>query len=102
MNNINSQFQDIKALLAQLESDVASRTSRDGCDPGALAEVAFLAVRMYAEMHPRPPHVTQKQAAEMVHVSESTMSKMVRSGRIKINGFGQIAISEIDRLLAIV
>lgn len=28
-------------------------------------EIALKAVQLYAEMHPRPPHVTQAQAAEM-------------------------------------
>jgi hypothetical protein len=30
-------------------------------------EIAMAAERMYAEAHPRPPHVTQEQAAEMLH-----------------------------------
>lgn len=64
-----------------------------------LIEAAKVAVRHYAESHPRPSQVTQKQAAEMVHVSESTMSKMVRSGRIKLNKFGMIPVSEIDSAL---
>lgn len=31
-------------------------------------EIALKAVQLYAEMHPRPPHVTQAQAAEMLMV----------------------------------
>ncbi len=30
-------------------------------------ETAIKAVQLYAEMHPRPPHVNQQQAAEMLH-----------------------------------
>ena len=63
-------------------------------------EAATAAVRLYAETHPRPPHVTQKQAAMMLNISESTMSRMVKTGRIRINKFGMIPITEIDAALA--
>jgi hypothetical protein len=64
-----------------------------------LYEVALAAVRLYAETHPRPLHVTQRQAAEMLDKSEPTIGRMVRAGTIKLNGAGMIPISEIDRLL---
>lgn len=63
-------------------------------------ELAVQAVRIYAESHPRPSSVTQKQAGEMLGLSHVTVSRMVRDGRIKLNKIGQIPISEIDRLLA--
>lgn len=63
-------------------------------------EIAVQAVRLYAETHPRPSSVTQKQAGEMLGLSHVTISRMVRAGTIKLNGIGQIPISEIDRLLA--
>jgi DNA-binding transcriptional regulator LsrR (DeoR family) len=63
-------------------------------------EIAVQAVRLYAETHPRPSSVTQKQAGEMLGLSHVTVSRMVAAGRIKLNGIGQIPISEIDRLLA--
>ncbi|AOF81540.1 hypothetical protein BSY238_100 [Methyloversatilis sp. RAC08] len=63
--------------------------------------IAFRAVRLYAETHPRPSSVTQKQAGEMLRLSHVTVSRMVASGRIKLNGIGQIPIIEIDRLLAV-
>ena len=62
-------------------------------------EAAVAAVRLYAETHPRPPQVTQKQAADMLSFSQPTITKMVRSGMIKLNKLGQISISEIDRVL---
>lgn len=39
---------------------------------------AIKAVEIYAARHPRPPHVTQKQAAEMLNVSRPTLSRMVK------------------------
>lgn len=62
-------------------------------------ETAIKAVQLYAEMHPRPPHVNQQQAAEMLHLSHVTVRKMIRAGTIKTNEIGQIPISEIDRVL---
>ena len=55
---------------------------------------------MYAEEHPRPIMITQKQAAEMLNVSPTTINLRVKSGQIKLNGLGMIPISEIDRLIA--
>jgi len=63
-------------------------------------QLAAAAVRVYAETHPRPSQVTQKQAAEMVGVSEATICRMVRDGALKLNKFGRIPIVEIDRALA--
>ena len=63
-------------------------------------EIAVKAVQMYAETHPRPSQVTQDQAAEMVGVSPATISRMVKSGNIKLNKFGRIPVSEIDRAIA--
>lgn len=62
-------------------------------------EIAVKAVRLYAETHPRPPHVTQKQASEMLGLSAPTVSKMVRAGRLRLNGAGMIPIGQIDALL---
>lgn len=62
-------------------------------------DTAIKAVQLYAEMHPRPPHVNQQQAAEMLHLSHVTVRKMIRAGTIKTNEIGQIPIGEIDRVL---
>lgn len=62
--------------------------------------IAVQAVRIYAESHPRPPHVTQRQAAEMLGLSAPTVSKLVRSGKLRLNGAGLIPIAQIDALLA--
>lgn len=64
-------------------------------------EIALKAVQIYAETHPRPSQVTQDQAAEMVGVSPATISRMVRAGVIKLNKFGRIPVSEIDRAISV-
>lgn len=62
-------------------------------------EIAVKAIALYAETHPRPPHVTQKQAAEMIGKSEPTIRKLVRCGTLSLNKFGMIPIADIDRAL---
>ncbi len=64
-----------------------------------LQQVAVAAIRAYAETHPRPPHVTQAQAAAMLRVSRATVSRMVRAGTLKLNKVGMIPISQIDQVL---
>jgi hypothetical protein len=62
-------------------------------------EIAARAVQLYAERHPRPPHVTMVQAAEMLGLSRHTVSKMVRAGSFKLNKCGLIPIEQIDAAL---
>lgn len=62
-------------------------------------ELAIKAVEVFAAKHPRPSNVNQKQAAEMLGVSNATICKWVRSGRVRLNNAGMISITEIDRLL---
>lgn len=63
-------------------------------------EIAITAIRMFAEQHPRPAHVNQQQAAEMLNVSRHTVSRMLKAGTLRYNKVGMIPISEIDRALA--
>lgn len=63
-------------------------------------DTAIKAVQIYAEMHPRPSHVNQIQAAEMIGLSRETIRKMIRQGRIATNEAGMIPIVEVDRVLA--
>ena len=65
-----------------------------------IIEVAAKAVQIYAESHPRPLHVNQVQAAQMLNKSHVTVRKMIRAGVIRLNDCGDIPISEIDRVLA--
>lgn len=62
-------------------------------------QIAMRAVRMYAESHPRPCHVTQVQAAEMLDVSRSTISRLIKSGNLKLNRVGMIPVVQIDEIL---
>ena len=62
--------------------------------------IAELAVQRYAESHPRPPHVTQIQAAKMLNLSRLTISKLIKSGILKVNKCGLIPVSEIDKVIA--
>ncbi len=45
-------------------------------------QIAIQAVRLYAETHPRPSHVTQQQAAEMLGLSAPTVGRLVRAGTL--------------------
>ncbi|UEP21389.1 DNA-binding protein [Burkholderia ambifaria] len=62
-------------------------------------DIARRAVQLYAETHPRRPHVTQMQAAEMLGISRWTVSKMVKVGTFRLNRCGLIPIEQIDRAL---
>lgn len=65
-----------------------------------MLEIARLAVRLYAETHPRPTQVNQQQAAEMLGLSHVTVRKLIRSGAIKMNAAGLIPIEEVDQVRA--
>lgn len=62
-------------------------------------QLAAKAVQMALESHPRPLHVTQKQAAEMLGLSVPTVRKMVANGALKLNKCGLIPIHQIDLYL---
>ena len=62
--------------------------------------IATEAVRRFAETHPRPPHVSQAEAAIMLGISKGTLSKLVRVGTFKLNKIGKIPIQQIDESLA--
>lgn len=61
--------------------------------------IARRAVQLYAETHPRPPQVNQKQAAEMLGVSARTVHNMIKAGTLKLNRCGMIPIEQIDAVL---
>lgn len=62
-------------------------------------KMAARAVQLYAERHPRPVQVTIIQAAEMLGLSRHTVSKMVKTGQIKLNKCGLIQIEQVDAAL---
>jgi predicted DNA-binding protein (UPF0251 family) len=69
-----------------------------GCEMSEI-EIAERAVQLYAQRHPRPPHVNQKQAAEMLSISTRTIHNMIKSGTLKLNRCGLIPIEQIDAVL---
>lgn len=68
-------------------------------EPTNIIDIAAKAVQLYAESHPRPPQVTQAQAAEMLGISRPTMSRLVKAGIVRLNACGLVPISEVDRAL---
>lgn len=60
---------------------------------------ALQAVEIFAARHPRPSHVSQKQAAEMLDKSVPTIRKMIASGKLKLNACGMIPVEMIDAAL---
>ena len=62
-------------------------------------ETAVRAIEIFAARHPRPVHVTQKQAAEMLDKSVPTIRKMIAAGKLKLNAFGMVPIEMIDQAL---
>jgi len=68
-------------------------------------ELLFIAAhkgaQFYAEQHPRPSQVNAVQAAEMLGCSPQRVRKMIKDGRLALNGLGLIPIAEIDKALAI-
>jgi len=50
---------------------------------------------------PRPTQVNLTQAGQMLNVSRTTVSRMVHSGRIRLNKCGLIPIEQIDAILAV-
>jgi hypothetical protein len=86
-------------LTALAIKQPTSNTSEAGLNDLDVLDIARRAVQLYAETHPRPPHVTQLQAAEMLGISRWTVSKMVRAGQLKLNRCGMIPIEQVDRVL---
>ncbi|MDR2366001.1 MAG: helix-turn-helix domain-containing protein [Zoogloeaceae bacterium] len=70
---------------------------KDAIDAAAKRAAEEVIRRLPAQ--PRPAHVTQKQAAEMLGISQPTVSKLVKSGALKLNKCGLIPIAEIDRAI---
>lgn len=65
----------------------------------AARQAAAEAVRKMPRVdQPRPLHVNQTQAAEMMGLSTKTVSRMLKSGALTLNAAGLIPISQIDRL----
>lgn len=61
---------------------------------------AMIAIDQYSAAHPRPSHVTMRQAAEMLDISHPTLKKLFDNGTLKLNLTGRIPITLIDRAIA--
>lgn len=62
--------------------------------------IAARAVELYALKHPRPTHVSQVQAAEMLGVSTRTVRNYIGAGKLRLNSCGQIPTEAIDAIRA--
>ncbi|OWJ59147.1 hypothetical protein BWU74_18200 [Paraburkholderia caledonica] len=62
---------------------------------------AAKAVELYAMRSPRPSHVTQQQAAEMLGLHRNTIRRFIDSGRLRLNRCGLIPTEQVDGLLRI-
>lgn len=63
----------------------------------AARKVADLVASRAATM--RPLHVNQSQAAEMLDLSVSTISRMVKAGNIRLNKCGLIPIEALEECI---
>lgn len=88
-------------LLAELISPAIASALATSLHKDILA-IATEAVRLYAETHPRPLHVTMTEAAEMLGVSRPTLARLIRAGTLSLNRLGKIPIHQIDAALAVV
>jgi excisionase family DNA binding protein len=76
-------------------------TEATGLTRPEILDLVERAVQRAMEQRPRPASVTQKQAAEMLNLSEPTISRMIRANQIRLNGIGRVPVSEIDRVLSV-
>lgn len=63
-------------------------------------QIAVRAVQLYAETHPRPPHVNMAQAADMLGCGQFKVRSLLKHGTLTLNGCGLIPISQIDAAIA--
>lgn len=66
-----------------------------------LLAAASKAVELYAMRHPRPVHVTQQQAADMLGLHRNTVGRFIASGRLRLNRCGMIPTEQVDALLSV-
>ncbi|WP_321899537.1 helix-turn-helix domain-containing protein [Paraburkholderia heleia] len=50
--------------------------------------------------HPRPAHVTQQQAAEMLGMHRHTIRRFIETGKLRLNRCGLIPTEQVDALLS--
>lgn len=67
----------------------------------ALLAAAAKAVELYAMRHPRPSHVNQQQAAEMLCLHHNTISRFIETGKLRLNRCGLNPTEQVDALLMV-
>ena len=94
MNKLNE-------LLAQVETEFqrVARHATEAISTDEAIRIAAKAVQMYDETHPRPPHVNQTQAANMLCISTASVSRLIKAGSLSLNGVGMIPVGQIDRII---
>lgn len=97
---MTNSFHPSAAGLAAELSAVLAPALAEALHKEMLATAAA-AVRLYAESHPRPLHVTKTDAAEMLGISRPTVDNLIRAGTLSMNRCGKIPVSQIDAALAV-
>lgn len=96
--DLSINFDDwLRSRLAQYTGSVGSGEAPS--DHQHELRIAHRAIQLYAESHPRPPQVNQKQAAEMLGVSARTVHNLLKSGTLRLNKCGMIPIAQVDAVL---
>ncbi|WP_454844937.1 DNA-binding protein [Ralstonia thomasii] len=99
ISRIQENCDDAIETLNILARTRSSESTPDKLSAEWAEKIAQRAVQLYAERHPRPRHVTMTQAAEMLELSQPTVRKLLRAGKLKLNGCGLIPVEQIDHIL---
>lgn len=94
--SLSEPAKGVMLTFAQLEDFAQALLASSGHLAPAPAQVALQAIRLYDETHPRPTHVTQTQAADMLDCGRGKVAKLLRDGTLKLNKCGLIPIEMID------
>lgn len=94
---LKRESDELLRKIDALQAHAPNASARADLGEGDIVRIATRAVELFEQQHPRPTHVTQMQAAEMLGISRWTVSKMVRAGALKLNRCGLIPIELIDR-----
>ncbi|WP_244100116.1 DNA-binding protein [Burkholderia ambifaria] len=91
----------LRSRIEAISSKGANTSFTRDVDEDRELRIALRAVELYANRHPRPLQVNQKQAAEMLGISARTVHNMISFGTLRLNRCGLVSIEEVDRALSI-
>jgi hypothetical protein len=91
----------LRSRITAIFSRGGDKSAAHDIDEERELRIALRAVELYANRHPRPPQVNQKQAAEMLGLSARTVHNMISCGTLRLNRCGLVSIEEVDRALSI-